>query len=692
MFGGTVFLGAFLLFLVEPMAAKGLLPNLGGSSAVWITCLVFFQAMLLLGYGYAHWLTGGGRWTRSVYPGVLGLGVVSVAGVLWRPLVGVRSAALHPVWTVFWMLGVSIGLSFLLLGATSPLLQVWLARLDGAGVRYRLFALSNVGSLLGLVAYPLVIEPHLSLRMQHVGWAAGFVVYAAMVAWLGWDDGVWRSGKTASGDGLPGGADASDSPVGVVAHPTIDGTLPTTGRRVRAMWFLLPLGAAVQLAAVTSHLTVNIAAIPLLWMLPLAAYLVSFIVAFERPGLYRRGLVVRLLVVMLSGLGYALTKTEMSLPISVGVPFFLVELFAACLFCHAEVYRLRPKGSREATEFYLMVAGGGVAGTFLVGILSPMIFRANYDLALSFLITALLAFAVTWEDGWGQRVLWGFGSGLLAALVVMLHIAYGRKVLEVDRNFYGTLRVTESAGPAGPVRTLANGTIQHGTQLVWQPGLETIPTTYYARDSGVGLAIDGCCGERRRNVGVVGLGVGTLAAYGRAGDRIRFYEINPLVRPIAMRWFTYLRATPAKVTISEGDGRATLAEESANDYDVLVVDAFSGDAIPLHLLTVEAMELYRRHLAPGGVVAFHVSNQFLNLAPEIGELARASGMEARLFESSEDQARGEFRASWVLVSETPGYFAQGEMVRGTRIPAVAGVKAWTDDYSSLLPVVEWAGK
>ena len=354
----------------------------------------------------------------------------------------------------------SIGLPFLLLGATSPLLQVCLARLDGRGVRYRLFALSNVGSLLGLVAYPVLIEPHVTLRGQHVGWAAGFVAYAGMVGWLGWNEGVW-GGESVAGHHTATGSEAfhlsSGAPahlrhgeaVPKVGHPTLESTnayesATRSGRRVRVMWFLLPMGAAVQLAAVTSHLTVNIAAIPLLWMLPLAAYLVSFIVAFERPEWYRRGLVVRLLVVMLAGLGYALTRTEMSLPISVGVPFFLVELFAACLFCHAEVYRLRPRGAREATEFYLMVAGGGVAGTFLVGILSPMVFRANYDLALSFLITAVLALVVTWEDGWGQRMLWGFGSGLLMVLVVMLHIAYGRKVLEVDQEL-----LWDAAGDGG---------------------------------------------------------------------------------------------------------------------------------------------------------------------------------------------------------------------------------------------------
>ena len=674
LFGMTIFGAALLLFAVEPMAAKELLPVLGGASAVWVTCLVFFQAMLLLGYAYAYGMTRVAGWGRGVHLALLAGGAAGAVLFAGLPVRGEAGAAGHPVATIFLLLGTRLGLPFLLLGATSPLLQVWMARMEHEhGVRYGFFALSNVGSLLGLVLYPVVIEPHVTLRAQRIGWAVGYGIVAAMAGVLGRRPEVWR-------------VEAREDEAGK----------RTTGL-VRAMWFLLPMGATVQLAAVTSHLTVNIAAIPLLWMLPLAAYLLTFIVAFRShaaggQGLYRRGIVVRLLVVMVAGLGYALTKTDSALPIGVAIPFFLLELFSACLFCHAEVYRMRPAGRREATQFYLTVAAGGVTGTFLVAIVSPLVFRANYDLAFSFLLVAVLALVVTWEDGWGQRLLWGVGSGLLLALVLMLHIAYGRRVVEVRRNFYGTLRVTETSQAVGPVRMLTNGTIQHGTQIESQPGLERVPTTYYATDSGVGLAIANCCAGRARQIGVVGLGVGTLAAYGRAGDSFRFYEINPLVQPVAERWFTYLRDSGASFSFAQGDGRASLAADPARGFDVLVVDAFSGDAIPLHLLTIEAMRVYQRQLAPGGVIAFHVSNQYLDLAPEIGALAGAVRMEARLFDSGEDKSKGEYRATWVLVSGVPGYLDRVIFrATGARITPVAGVGAWTDDYSSLWRVVRWSG-
>jgi hypothetical protein len=571
----------------------------------------------------------------------------------------------HPVMTIFRTLGLTIGAPFLLLASTSPLLQVWLARVEGKGVRYGLFGLSNVGSLLGLMAYPLLIEPHFALRVQRVGWAVGFAVYAGMAGWLAARRGVWVRG---------------------VDEADVDAGEGVSSRRVRVMWFLLPMGAALQLAAVTSHLTVNIAAIPLLWMLPLAAYLVSFIVAFEAPGIYQRGLVVRVMVVMVASLGYALTKTDTALSISISIPFFLVEVFIACLFCHAEVYRLRPVGRRETTLFYLMVAGGGVAGTFFVAILSPVIFRADYDLAIAFLVTSALALVVTWNDGWGQRLLWGVGTVLLLALSVGLHIAYGRRVLEVERNFYGALRVTEVDSPAGRVRMLTHGTIQHGTEILAVPERAT---TYFAEDSGVGVAIESCCKGRPMRLGVIGLGAGTLASYGRAGDKIMFYEINPAVRPIADRWFRYLKGSGAAISVVDGDGRASLRKEAAQGFDVLAIDAFSGDAIPLHLVTVEAMREYQRHMAPGGVIAFHVSNQYVDLPPEIGELAKAVGMEARVFDSGAVPVTGEYRATWVLVSGDPAYFERAGRTGDVIVP-VAGVGAWTDDYSSLVGLLEWS--
>jgi spermidine synthase len=320
-------------------------------------------------------------------------------------------------------------------------------------------------------------------------------------------------------------------------------------------------------------------------------------------------------------------------------------------------------------------------------------------------MTAVLAAIVMWGDGWAQRVLWSTGSVLLLVLIVALHVEYGRHAVMRARNFYGSLRVTEAGyddeGDAGgknrdgsastgsgPVRLLMNGRVRHGMQMLTADRRE-VPTTYYGGDSGVGVALRNCCEGRARNVGVIGLGVGTVAAYGRSGDRVRFYEINPLVEPIARNLFTYLHDSPAAISVVDGDGRASLAREVPQKFDVLVVDAFSGDAIPLHLLTREAMEVYRRQLAPGGVIAFHVSNSYLNLAPEVRELAEAEGMTARRVESFAVPAEGAYRATWVLVSADAGFFQKpGVEAVSTVIQRQAGLRLWTDDYSSLLPVLQ----
>jgi hypothetical protein len=672
LYGSTVFLGAFLLFLVEPMAAKQLLPALGGSSAVWLTCLVFFQLTLLFGYLYAHWLTrdASRRWSKSLHIVFLAVACLLLAAQRLFPTELSRGSG-HPVATIFAALTLTIGLPFLLLSSTSPLLQVWFLRSEGGAIPYRLFALSNVGSLLALVAYPFVVEPHLTLRAQRGLWFFGFVVYAILCVFLP------RQNLAASEPAEP-------------VVPLDEQRSQPVAASAKWLWFLLPMAAAMQLSAVTSHLTVNIAAIPLLWMLPLAVYLLTFIIAFEFPGLYRRGVVVRLLVVMLASLGYAISKTDVSIPIGLAILFFLAEAFLAGLFCHAEAYALRPERGSQTTLFYLLIAAGGAAGTFFIGILSPLVFSANYDLAISFFVTAALAVAVTWNDGWPQRLLWTTASALLLFFAVMLHTAYMRDALLDVRNFYGSLRVKQTlSGPQGATeRMLLNGTIQHGTQL-FAPGLTRTPTTYYADDSGIGLALHNCCGTRARNIGVIGLGTGTIATYGAAGDRIRFYEINPLVRPIAQNLFTYLRDSPAQISFADGDARTSLTHESPQGFDVLAVDAFSGDAIPLHLLTVEAVALYRRHLAPDGVLAFHVSNQYLNLAPEIAEVANASGMQARLIESQPDASLGAYRATWVLLTTSPEFFDRPEVANAaSTIPSVPQLRVWTDDYSSILPILQ----
>ena len=671
LYGATITLGAFLLFSVEPMAAKQLLPVLGGSSAVWLTCLFFFQAMLLLAYGYVYWMRRAltVRAGASVHLGLLILGVISLA--LPRHVAG-AGATTNPATAIFVMLLTSIGVPFFLLGTTAPLLQAWFAVSEGRGVPYGFYALSNLSSLLALVAYPAGFEPYMTLHAQRLTWASGFCLYAGLCGVVCWQ---------VRGEG------------GDVREETETAERPALLRRV--LWFLLPAVGAVQLCAVTSHLTANVAAIPLLWVVPLAVYLLSFVLAFEFSGLYRRWLLMRLLAVLLASLGYLLSKTGVGLPIQMAVGFFVLELFVACWFLHAELYALRPVGSRAATAFYLSIAAGGAAGTFFVAVVSPVVFRSNYDVPLAFAFTAVAAVVVTWSGGWQLRMLWCVGSALSVVLLVAVQVQYARNSLVRMRNFYGTLRVTETQLPPQAVtsRTLVNGSIRHGMQW-FADEFRTKPMTYYAEDSGVGLVMRFCCGERGRRIGVVGRGAGSMAVYGRSGDVMEFYEINPLVERVAREEFTFMRDAVRErgvvVSVVPGDARVSLAGQSPQGFDVLVVDAFSGDAIPVHLLTAEALSLYGRHMAPGGVIAFHVSNQYLNLAPVLGRLAQASGMQARVVNSAGQDWRGEFAATWVLLSESGDLFAVPEVAAASLSVSVpAGSPVWTDDYSSLLPLVRW---
>jgi hypothetical protein len=680
LFGNAVFLASFLLFLVEPMAAKQLLPFLGGSAAVWITCLVFFQTALLVAYAYAHWLSRHPRWLVhfAVLAAALALAIYWAFGGI-----DLSNGSSHPVATIFFALSVWIGLPFLALGATSPLLQVWWSQVEGEGIPYRLFALSNLASLMALAAYPTLIEPNFTLRTQRIGWLAGFALFAILSAAIG-----FRTRNEAS------------SAAGPAIQSSIAELPPSAPLGHKLLWLLLPMGASMQLSAVTSYITANIAPIPLLWILPLGVYLVTIILAFEFPRLLPRGIVVRFLVVMLAGLAYMLAQVEVTVPMRVGVGFFLAELLFAGIFCHSETYSLRPQRTSESTVFYLLFAAGGALGSFIVGIAFPLLFLFNYDLAITFLITALLALAATWHSGWQQRLLWTAATISMLVLTTWLNIAYQRGTTVAMRNFYGALRVKQSFNLSGAVlRTLTNGSIQHGTQIFGTDAQRKSPTTYYAFDSGVGIAMRYCCpgpdGSGKslnwpRNFGVIGLGAGTVAAYGQPGDRIRFYEINPAVEPIARNVFTYIRESGAQVTIVEGDARTSLAREAPQNFNVLVVDAFSGDAIPLHLLTSEALALYRRHLAPGGILAFHISNQHVDLEPAIALLAQSAGMKAMRVSSGANADRGEYAANWVLVTDNSDFFTQPQVAVAAKPPVLKpGLRLWTDDYSSLLPLLRW---
>jgi hypothetical protein len=685
----AIFLGSFLLFLIEPIAGKKLLPLLGGSAAVWTTCLVFFQTALLCGYLLAHWMATRlrARAQAVLYSGLL-LAALAQGAISLRS--DLHASTTHPVLSVFLLLSRLIGLPFLVLSATNPLLQSWFARSfsvaaeqaggSGSSERivppYRLFALSNFGSLLALVIYPWLVEPKFSLRVQSLVWIFGFLALVVACTSIASIRASRVRARLTAPVGMPtvSGGSTSD------ASPTY---------RDRWLWLLLAACGSVLLCSFTNHLSQNVAAIPLLWILPLIAYLLSFVWAFNGPRSYPRYTMLGLLAVSLGSLGYMLYDTRFSMPLTVTIIFYCVTLLIACVVCHGELYRLRP-APLHATSFYLLIAAGGALGSILVGIVAPLTLNGNYELACGLVFTAAMVMVVTWSSGILPRLFWAAATvGAIAIIVVQVRHDREDAIVQV-RNFYGTLRVTQTTEPPDPTitRMLMHGTIQHGTQI-FSDDLRKTPTTYYAHASGVGLAMDNCCAGRARRIGVIGLGAGTMAAYGRKGDVIRFYDINPQVEPIARNVFSYIRESEAKIEIVPGDARLSLAAESPQHYDVLVLDAFSGDAIPVHLLTAEAIQLYRRHLKPNGILAVHVSNLFLKLPPVVEEEAGHAGLGSLLVSNKDDEEVGAYSSDWVLVTADKDFLARKEIAAaGSPVEPIAGLRLWTDDYNSLLPLLK----
>jgi SAM-dependent methyltransferase len=666
LYGLTIFLSAFLLFVVEPMAAKQLLPTLGGSSAVWTTCLVFFSVMLLLGYLYAHWISTNFKPLRQA---IIHIALLTAAlltlGVHVRP--APSAVSYHPALTVFRVLATVIGLPYLALSATTPLLTAWYAGSFESNSPYRLFALSNLASLLALGSYPLLIEPGLTMRLQTGLWSGGFLLFAVLCGAIAWQ------GRRRVVSPMP-------EPAALSGHP-------------EPFWFLLALGGGMMLTAVTSHMSANIAAIPLLWLPPLALYLLTFILAFQGAWLAVRQSMLRFVLVAVASMAYLLRDIRTQLPIAVSVPLFLIALFIICFFLHGELYARRPV-TAGMTRFYLVAAAGGAAGTLLIGVVAPLVLRANYDLACTLVVVALIALAATWQDGWGLRILWM--TGATAAIVVLSTQVkqYDDDAVALMRNFYGTLRVRETHLPpqSDTDRQLLNGTIEHGAEW-FAPQFLGQPLTYYAINSGLGLAMRLCCGAGPKRVGVIGLGTGTVAAYGNAGDVIRFYEINPPVERLARHWFTFLHDSRAKIDVVLGDARLSLSSEPPQNFNVIVVDAFSGDAIPVHLLTREALALYRRHLRPDGIIVFHVSNQYINLEPVIAGIAGDAGLRAVSVHSHGDEQTGLYYADWILVTANQAFLDQPEIVNnGFSTPTQDGVRVWTDNYSSVFPLLKWQSR
>jgi hypothetical protein len=666
---GTIFLGAFLLFLIEPLFAKSILPWFGGSASVWATCLVFFQTALLLGYLYAD-LT-----TRRLTPkrqAATHLGLLLVS-LLWLPIAPQISwrwhAQVDPARRILGLLTFSIGLPFVLLSATSPLLQTWYARRAAGRSPYHLFALANLASLLALLSFPFLIEPRLSSRQQSILWSSVYLLFAICCSLSAWFN---RINRTAPFTAQQAAAVSEEK------------ALPTF--HTKLLWLGLSMCGSMMLLAVTNYLSQNVAPVPLLWVVPLALYLLSFAMVFAKRQFYSRWFVARLLAVALGTAGYAIYDSSITHAIQISVPLFCCVLFVVCLFCHGELVERKP-AARYLTSFYVLIALGGALGAVSVGLLAPHILSGIYELPMVLLLAAFLGVVVLWLEGWSARFFWGSMTFAMCAVLVFNVRTTRQGAVAMMRNFYGALRIQEfKAGRLLPYRTLLHGTIQHGAQYLSFPENRN-PTTYYGRTSGVGLALEYCCDGPKR-IGVIGLGAGTLAAYGKPGDSFRFYEINPQVIDVANSWFTFLKQSPAKTEIILGDARLSLESEPPQQFDVLAVDAFSGDAIPVHLLTKEAFAVYFRHLKPEGILAVHTSNTYLNLAPVVKLLAEDADYPVRLIASDEDAPRMISSADWVLVTRNQGFLNKPDTFAGSEtIEVPTQLRLWTDGYNNLFEIL-----
>jgi hypothetical protein len=606
-YAGTIFLSSFLLFLVQPIIAKQILPWFGGSAGVWTTCLVFFQSILLAGYAYADWTSRlGSRRQAYLHAALLAVSLAClpiIASTGWKP-----QGDEEPILRILALLVATIGLPYFLLSTTTPLLQSWYWRRFQSAVPYRLFALSNFASLLALLGFPLLFEPALDLKELGWGWSfvyAGFAVLCGAVALM-----------SANGTDLEKAQRPSPLPV-----------------RDQAWWLVLSAMGSIMLLAVTNHITQNIASVPFLWVLPLAIYLITFILAFDHPRWYFRPLFVAAMLVLVPAMAYYIPSLELQL----AAPLFLAGLFFACMFCHGELARAKPDPA-HLTRFYLMISLGGALGAVLVAIVAPLTLPGYFEIGIALaLLSGLVAARVR------KHALLGAIAVGVATMVFVVRSAYdysqGMRVME--RDFYGVVRTADHPDPV-PYRSMYHGGIMHGGQLLGDSFRNT-PADYFSPGSGYGrvfTSLREMAPRKKLAVGVIGLGAGVIGAWMKPGDSLVFYEISPRVVDIAKREFTYLADTAARTEVILGDGRLSLEREPPRGYDVLGIDAFSGDSIPMHLVTREAMALYVKHIKEDGVIVFQATNRYIDLLPVVKRLAAEFGMEAVNIADSPEAAEG----------------------------------------------------
>ena len=675
-FAASTVLGAFLVFQVQPVISKCVLPWFGGTPAVWTTCMLFFQLLLFGGYLYAHCLR---TLFRPTLQAVIHLTLLSTAVLLlpiqpsdaWKP-----TGSESPTVYLLWMLLVHVGLPYFVLSSTGPLVQAWLSYQDDSDRVYRLYALSNAGSLAALLSYPFVVEPVLSVSQQSTTWSlmlCAFLLIQGVVALK-----LLRNGKAESGLNRDSGNDSS---------PGV-----SVDWKTRTAWIGLPAMASTMLLVVTNHVCQDVAVVPFLWVLPLSLYLLSFIICFDSPQWYRPKLIAVVTVL-------AVMAIEMKdwIPINLQlismVVSFMAFLLGICLICHGEVARIKPP-ARMLTQYYTMLSAGGAIGGLIVAVVCPVLFNSFVEYPVSMILAKGMIFVLFFAvEGWKRPTYdWGRAYRLryfAMAIVVMPFLMFlngsGDKTIASERNFFGMLRVLKDHDGLH----LVHGSTIHGMQRLGPHANQ--PTTYYSQDSGVGRAFD-YLQQRQESldVCVVGLGCGVLTTYGRAEDQFDLVEINPAVVEIANTHFTFMQDSPSQLHHHLGDGRLVLERMQDQRFDLLVLDAFSSDAIPAHLLTYEAIQLFRSRLAEDGLLAIHVSNSHLKLAPLVHRISAAAGLTARTVRSEGEASKCTSTAEWILVTK-PNHQVwdsqQFQIAKSLTDQQLSAAPFWTDQHHNLVSVL-----
>jgi MFS family permease len=674
-FAGTIFTSAFALFLVQPIIAKQILPWFGGSAMVWSICMVFFQVTLLAGYTYSDTLSrhASPRIQALIHISLLLLSLLFVpiiADAHWKP-----TGDEDPTWLILRLLLGTIGLPYFLLSTTGPLVQSWVAGSMSGSHVYRYFSLSNLASLLALMCYPFLIEPHAAIVGQAWGWSGVYVAFVLMCGVAGM---LFMRHARSEAQPLPATAPLREH------VPEGDWT---PGLPDMLMWLVAAAMGSFLLLAVTNHITQNVAAIPFLWLLPLTLYLLTFVLCFESDRWYRRSIVLPVAAVLTACCSYGLSQWLW--PVWASIPIYAFGMFFLCMFLHGELAAMRP-GPRYLTRFYLMLSLGGALGGIAVGLIAPRVLPAYWELGGGMALTALLGTFI-----FKGSKLYRAGAWVLVGITVVclfLQIQDERADSRVlERNFYGSLLTldTQRDNPRNNVRQLYHGSVKHGEQFL-AADRRNEATTYYGATAGVGRAILSKTGpgQAPAHIGVIGLGAGTLAVYGRTGDAIKIYEIDPAIVDLAKREFSFIADSKAKITEVVGDARLQMEREPNQQFDVLAVDAFSGDSIPVHLITAQAMALYMRHIKPDGIVAFHLTNRFLWLGPVVQNIAASQKLAVALIHDENDNPALR-NTDWVLVAKDPAVLQEPSIRRATSpIQPNPKIGVWTDDFNNLFDVLK----